>query len=217
MNFVSRMSKLISSSIKEQVLLQELKYRSIELKTIIDSVDEGIVAVDEEGKILYMNNWACELFEIKNHDVTGVSLDEVLPQNSVTKVLMTNKEVKEQEEVLKINNKTYRFLLSAKPIIFNKKKAGALACFKDFNKLHKSIFRISENPDALTFDRILGSSPSFTIVKEQARQIANQDITVLLIGKAELVKSFLPGPFTMRVPGETKSSCPLTAALSPIA
>lgn len=184
MNFVSRMSKLISSSIKEQVLLQELKYRSIELKTIIDSVDEGIVAVDEEGKILYMNNWACELFEIKNHDVTGVSLDEVLPQNSVTKVLMTNKEVKEQEEVLKINNKTYRFLLSAKPIIFNKKKAGALACFKDFNKLHKSIFRISENPDALTFDRILGSSPSFTIVKEQARQIANQDITVLLIGES---------------------------------
>ena len=47
MNFVSRMSKLISSSIKEQILHQELKYKSIELRTIIDSVDEGIIAIDD--------------------------------------------------------------------------------------------------------------------------------------------------------------------------
>ena len=97
---------------------------------------------------------------------------------------MTNKEVKSRKKSLKSTIKPIAFCFQQSPLYLIKKKAGALACFKDFNKLHKSIFRISENPDALTFDRILGSSPSFTIVKEQARQIANQDITVLLIGES---------------------------------
>ena len=101
MNFVSRMSKLISSSIKEQILHQELKYKSIELRTIIDSVDEGIIAIDDNKKILCINNWAREIFNITKDDVAGKNLDELLPQNSVTEVLMTNKEIKEQEEVLK--------------------------------------------------------------------------------------------------------------------
>lgn len=184
MNFVSRMSKLISSSIKEQILHQELKYKSIELRTIIDSVDEGIIAIDDNRRILCMNNWARDVFNITKDDVAGKNLDELLPKNSVTKVLTTNNEIKDQEEVLKINGKTYRFLLSAKPIIFDRKKAGAVATFKDFNKLHRSIYKISENPETLTFDRILGSSKTFMMVKEQAKQIANQDITVLLLGES---------------------------------
>ncbi|MGI6423888.1 MAG: sigma-54 interaction domain-containing protein [Tepidanaerobacteraceae bacterium] len=184
MNFVSRMSKLISSSIKEKQLHQELEYRSIELRTIIDSVDEGIIAIDNNRNIICINNWACEIFKIKNEEVVGKNLDQVLPHNSITKVITTNKEIKEQEEVLKINGNTWRFLLSAKPIIFNDKKAGAVASFKDFNKLHRSIFKISENPTTLTFDRILGSSRNFTTVKQQAKQIANQDITVLLMGES---------------------------------
>lgn len=97
-------------------------HKSIELRTIIDSVDEGIIAIDDNRKILCINNWACEIFDIKNEDVVGKNLDKILPKNSVTKVLTTNNEIKDQEEVLKMNGKNYRFLLSAKPIIFNEKR-----------------------------------------------------------------------------------------------
>ncbi len=215
MNFVSRMSKLISSSIKEQILHQELKYKSIELRTIIDSVDEGIIAIDDNRRILCINNWAREIFNITKDDVAGKNLDELLPQNSVTEVLMTNKEIKEQEEVLKINGKTYRFLLSAKPIIFNKKKAGAVASFKDFNKLHRSIFRISENPETFTFDKILGSSSIFTMVKEQARQIANQDITVLLLGESGTGKELFARAIHYESPRKNEIFLPINCGAIP--
>jgi PAS domain S-box-containing protein len=215
MNFVSRMSKLISSSIKEQILHQELKYKSIELRTIIDSVDEGIIAIDDNRNILCINNWACEIFNIENEDVVGKNLDNILPQNSITKVLMTNSEIKEQEEVLKINDKTYRFLLSAKPIIFNEKKAGAVACFRDFNKLHRSIFRISENPETFTFDRILGDSSAFTIIKEQARQIANQDITVLLLGESGTGKELFARAIHYESPRKNEIFLPINCGAIP--
>lgn len=184
MNFVSRMSKLIASSIKEKILHQELQYKSIELKTIIDSVDEGIIAIGDNRKILCINNWTCRMFDINAEDVVGEDIDEILPGNGITKVLKTNNEIKDQEEIINANGKSHRFLLSAKPIIFKHKAAGVVASLKDFNKLRRSIFKISENPETFTFDKILGSSPAFTMVKEQARQIASQDITVLLLGES---------------------------------
>lgn len=184
LNFLSRMSKLISSSIKEKSLHQVLEYKSIELRTIIDSVNEGIMAIDDKRRILCMNNWAREVLGLTKKDLVGKTIDELFPQNSVTEVLLTNKEIKDQEEIFKINGKTYRFLLSAKPIIFNQKRAGAVASFTDFNNLQRSIYKISENPDTFTFDKILGNSPNFTMIKEQVKQIANQDITVLLLGES---------------------------------
>ncbi|AEE92648.1 PAS modulated sigma54 specific transcriptional regulator, Fis family [Tepidanaerobacter acetatoxydans Re1] len=184
MNFVSRMSKLIASSIKEKILHQELQYKSIELKTIIDSVDEGIIAIGDDRKILCINNWTCRMFDINAEDVVGEDIDEILPGNGITKILKTNNEIKDQEEIINVNGKSHRFLLSAKPIIFKHKAAGVVASLKDFNKLRRSIFKISENPETFTFDKILGSSPAFTMVKEQARQIASQDITVLLLGES---------------------------------
>ena len=53
MNFVHRMSRLITARLREQSLYEELCYRSMELRTIIDTVDEGIIAVDHNGKTLY--------------------------------------------------------------------------------------------------------------------------------------------------------------------
>ena len=148
MNFVSRMSKLISSSIEEQILHQELKYKSIELKTIIDSVDEGIIAIDDNRKILCMNNWARDIFNISNEDVAGKNLDKLLPKNSVTKVLTTNNEIKDQEEVLRINGRTYRFLL-LQSRLFLIEKGGAIATLKILIS-YRSIYKISENPETLT-------------------------------------------------------------------
>lgn len=215
MNFVSRMSKLISSRIKEQLLHQELRYKSAELRTIIDSVDEGIIAIDDNGKILCINEWACKAFNIKNEDVVGKNLDKILPKNSVTKVLTTNDEIKDQEEVLIINGRTSRFLLSVKSIIFNKKRAGAVATFKDFNKLHRSIFKISENPETFTFEDILGSSPTFNAVKEQARHIANQDVTVLLLGESGTGKELFARAIHYESPRKNEIFLPINCGAIP--
>ncbi|HHX24701.1 MAG: sigma 54-interacting transcriptional regulator [Tepidanaerobacteraceae bacterium] len=184
MNFIRRMSSLISSQLKEQRLYEELRYRSIELHTIIDAVDEGIIAVDHQGKILCINQWAKSALRIKEENIIGKKLDDIFPKNSVTRVLKINEEIREQEEAFTIGKSSFRFLISVKPIIFNSKRAGAVATFKDFEKLHRSIIRISENTETITFDKILGKSPNFLRAKEQAKQIANQDVTVLILGES---------------------------------
>lgn len=183
MNFVGRMSRLISSRIREQALNKQLLYKSMELATIIDAVDEGILAIDEEGKILHVNHWVMNLLQIQE-DITGEHIDTILPQNRVTKALKTCSKINDQEEILKIKNGFYRFLISVKPIMINSVNVGAVATFKDFNKLHRSIVKIRENPGELTFKKILGKSPNFIRVKKQAKEVAAQNATVLLLGES---------------------------------
>lgn len=215
MNFVSHMSKLIASSIKEKILHQELHYKSIELKTIIDSVDEGIIAIDDNRKILCINNWACRMFGITADDVIEKDIEEIFPGNSITRVLNTNTEIKDQEEIININGKSHRFLLSAKPIVLNQKAAGIVAGLKDFNNLRRSIFKISESPESFSFSKILGSSPAFTLVKEQARQIASQDITVLLLGESGTGKELFARAIHRESPRRNEVFLPINCGAIP--
>lgn len=215
MNFVHRMSRLITARLREQSLYEELCYRSIELRTIIDAVDEGIIAVDHNGKTLCINRWAKEILGIKEEDAAGKNIDDILNKNSITKVLKTKKEIKEQEEILDVNNNRYRFLLSAKPIIFNSENTGAVATFKDFNKLHRSILKISEKPGSMTFDEILGISPSFLKVKEQARQIASQEVTVMLLGESGTGKELFARAIHYESPRKNEVFLPINCGAIP--
>lgn len=215
MNFVSRMSRLISSWIQEQVLHAELIYKSIEIRAIIDAVDEGIIAIDDSGKILCINYWVERILGVKDKEVVGKNLDEVLPKGSITKALKSNVETKDQEEVLVVNKSKIRFLLSTKPIIFNSKKVGAVATLKDFDKLHRSILKISKNPNAINFDRILGSSPAFQKVKEQARQVACQDVTTLLLGESGTGKELFARAIHNESPRKSEIFLPVNCGAIP--
>lgn len=184
MHFVSRMSKLISARMREKNLCEELSYQSMELRTIINAVDEGIIGLDHQGTILSINKWAKETLSIREEAAIGKNIDDLLPSNSITQAMKLQEEIKEQEETLFINGVKYRFLLSVKPFGLNTEKIGAVVILKDLDKLHRSILKISEGQEIFGFQTIQGVSAAFLRVKEQARQIARQDVTVLLLGES---------------------------------
>ena len=68
--------------------------------------------------------------------------------------------------------------------MFNDVTEGAVLTFKDFDKLQRSVFNVSEKNAMLTFDEIIGDSQLFAQVKEQAKLIAVQNMPVLLLGES---------------------------------
>lgn len=184
MHFVSRMSKLISSRLREKVLHEELCYQSVQLRTIMDTVDEGIIGLDHNGIILSVNKWVREKFGIKEEEAVGKNIDELLPNNRITPAMQAQRQLADYEETLYINGVKDRFLLSVKPFSSNAGKIGAVVTLKDFDKLRRSIHQISESSAILDFDKIKGISPNFLRVKEQAKQVALQEVTVLLLGES---------------------------------
>lgn len=183
-DFEKRLSELISSHISEKNFNNKLEYKSKELLTVIDSVNEGIIIIDNKNKILNLNKYIREKFKLKNDEIIGKNINLILPSKYINKFKKNDYLLEEEQITIQKGNIRYDFLLSIKPIKVNNKISGGVITFKDFNKLQRSVLKINEKHSIFTFEDIIGDSSVFSKVKEESKQIAKQDVPVLLLGES---------------------------------
>ncbi|HBC95760.1 MAG TPA: transcriptional regulator [Clostridium sp.] len=183
-NFDRRMGELISFRIKEKKMHHKLECKSTELLTIIDSVNEGIITIDNHNRILSLNRYIKEKFKLKETCLVNKDVDRIIPKRIVDKFQPSNYYIEEETVTLDFNKSRFNFLLSVRPIISNGEIYGAVITFKDFNKLQQSVFKIDGKNSMFRFKDIIGSSSIFTQVKDQVKQVAKKDMPVLLLGES---------------------------------
>lgn len=183
-DFDKRMSEFISSRIKEKTINNKLEYKSRELLTVIDSVNEGIIIIDDENKILSINKYIKEKFKLEDFGIVGKNISGILPPKVIDKLKKTDYCLDEEQVNINYNNCRNVFFLSMKPIRVNEKVSGAVITFKDFNKMQQSVLKISEKHPVFTFENIIGDSIIFSQVKEQVKLISKQNVPVLLLGES---------------------------------
>ncbi|MGE5628979.1 MAG: sigma 54-interacting transcriptional regulator [Solirubrobacterales bacterium] len=183
-DFDKRLSELIASKIKEKNISNKLQYKSSELLTVIDSVNEGLIIIDKNINIMSLNKYIKEKLKIDYSNIIGKNLDTVLPKSIISKIEKNKFSLEEEQISLTAKGLKVQFLFSIKPIIFNDIIEGAVITFKDFDKLQRSVFNASEKNALLTFDEIIGDSKVFHQVKEQAKLISKQNVPVLLLGES---------------------------------
>jgi transcriptional regulator with PAS, ATPase and Fis domain len=183
-DFDKRLSELIASKIREKNISSKLQYKSKELLTVIDSVNEGIVIVDKKSNIMTLNRYFKEKFGVKYSNLVGEPLCRILPKQVMDKIEKNKFSIEEEQLTVSIKNQDIEFLFSIKPIIVDDAIEGAVITFKDFNMLQRSVFNASEKNAILTFEEIIGSSQSLVQVKEQGKLISKQNMPVLLLGES---------------------------------
>ncbi|MGI6054468.1 MAG: ATP-binding protein [Clostridium sp.] len=70
---------------------------------VINSIDEGLIATDQDGKILFVNQRAEFLFSCSS-SIIGTYLKDLYPQTSITRILATGEEVPKKTHV--VNGRT---------------------------------------------------------------------------------------------------------------
>lgn len=183
-DFDKRMGDLISSRIREKNINHKLEYKSKELLTVIDSVNEGIIIIDNKNNILNLNKYIKDKFHFKDSYIINKNIKEILPSKVVTKFILNNYYIEEEQITVDFNDSKFNFLLSVRPVNFNKEISGAVITFKDFNKLQRSVFKIDGKNSIFTFDNIIGTSTIFSHIKGQVNQVAKQNVPVLLLGES---------------------------------
>lgn len=100
---------------------------------VLQSVKEGIIAIDDEGIIIVANEAARQLFKKANikSNPLGQSIDDYLPSIQLRRVLETGESIVNQEERLH----RIDVVISRVPININDKTVGALATFRDKSAL----------------------------------------------------------------------------------
>ncbi len=110
-----------------------------ERSAILQSIKEGVIAVDQRGCITLMNASAMEMFGLQENCL-HMPIEQVYPYTKMYQVLRSGK--KQINREMQINERT--FLVSRIPIIDNGQVIGAVASFRDKTEIKEMVDTISE-------------------------------------------------------------------------
>ncbi|MEC1719849.1 DcuS/MalK family sensor histidine kinase [Schinkia azotoformans] len=144
--FVARFIKQILFGLEPLAIAKILEERN----TMLQSVREGVIAVDQDSKITLVNKSAKRMFKKAglSEIPIGLSIQEYMPSFNVENVLKTGKS--ELDEEYSINGVS--ILLNKVPLIVNKEVVGAIATFRDkteINQLAEQLTGVKAYAEAL--------------------------------------------------------------------
>jgi len=190
LNFCVQMADLLASKVSEFRTMTKLSAASKHLETIVDTIQEGIVAINTGGKVTYFNKAAENMLGIKQVDIRNRDLESFLPNALALKVLSGTRAI-DSTEVVYLGKRKAHVLSSAYPIRLGPRMVGVVEKFTAMNEVQKLAYRFNIPTQGLTFDDIIGDSSSFTAVKKRAQKVAATSSTVLVQGESGTGKELI--------------------------
>lgn len=170
-------------NLRDQMPYEE---REHELTTILNSVSEGIVAVNKDGEIIQINKVACEIFHCSYEEVIGTNAEGLFQENApILETLKTGLPYLLEEREFKKGNRSIHFLTTGVPVLNAKGQViGAVATMKDFRQVEEIISRVDRKKHLTSFEGIIYQSAKMRHVIETAKMVAKGNSTVLLRGES---------------------------------
>jgi len=151
------------------------------INAILNCTSEGIIAIEESGKIIHINKIAQEILGYKNER----HINEILPKSKLLDTALTGEEY--IGDFLKAGNDA--IIVSSVPIKTEHRIVGAVATIQEEVKIQDIDREIRKRNLGIghvakkTFKNIIGSSSAITDVITQASKYAKSDSTVLILGE----------------------------------
>lgn len=177
----------IEKAIEITRINEDLEKRVRSLNIILNSTSEGIIFVDENGKVALVNNTASTILKLNNGNIEGRKIDEIIKGINY-KDSMVNK-CDDSNHIYKTANNTH-VAVGIKPLKVKKKAMGAILTLQDTNKIEKLDTIVREEMKysgftaRYTFEDIKGKSKNILKIINIAKVYAKNDATVLIQGES---------------------------------
>jgi transcriptional regulator with PAS, ATPase and Fis domain len=157
------------------------------INSIINNISEGIIGIDENENISYINNVAKKII---GFNAEGKNVNEVLDDLEISDVLQ-----KGNASIGKLVNAGESSLVANSiPININNKIIGAVITIQKAEQIQSIDLKIrkkhlsSGHFAKKTFDDIVGNSKVMHFVKQKAKKFAKTDNTILILGETGVGK-----------------------------
>lgn len=157
--------------------------RSEQFRTILNYVNEGVVAVDGAGYINLANTVARRMISLADNFV-NLEINDICPELNLANVLATGNA--KLGEVKTVNGQ--QFAINSVPIVIENGIAGAVATFQPVSAIQAMEEQIRQKIHQrglvakFTFNNILGKSPAIKESIAMAREFSKVDSNVLIVG-----------------------------------
>lgn len=183
----------------------ELSKKAGFFRKLLDNAAFGVITTDNEGYIVYMNDYYADFLQINANDVTGMHISRFVPNSRMAEVGRTG--VPEINHVHEFINQNTTTIVHRIPVF---EKDRVLAVFgiilvkssdseSVLEKLSLLTTKLKMYEDELkslrsvhyTFDKIVGSSNRMQAVRKEAEKAAANRFPVLLTGESGTGKELL--------------------------
>ena len=168
------------------------------LMEAMDAVTDGVVIVDTDSRIVYLNEAYTHILNVKREKVLYRRMAEIEPGAVILDTLMDHKP--RLHQFVEVRTRGKKILVNITPIFKEGVFCGAVSVFKDITeitvvqrelektqRLSHSIFKAlsAEKPSLpREFSHIVGEDPAFLRCLKMAEIVAPTDATVLIEGES---------------------------------
>src|SRR6266446_4903981 len=202
LGMITAAAQAVSNQLQMQVWLNNANDRWAELKTILQSLPEGILLLRDDGVVSQMNAPAGTMLGLNPSKVTGRRLQDVLPLPTIlAQAFERQQSLSDEELVFDTIHGRVTCLCSLKPIttyrpdleeIVSSTKLvisepvdtdGFVMILRSIERMQKLVHRMTGARARLTFANVIGESPTLKEALRLARLASNSNSTVLLHGE----------------------------------
>lgn len=154
------------------------------IQAILDASHDGIIAVDRDSTIIWVNKNATEILGLPGN-IVGKKITRYIPNSDMLRILATGK--REIGDIATILNR--QIIINRLPIVVKGEIVGAVSTFKEITDIQKMEMRIRKQSmesgleAKFSLHDIVGHSSAIREAKEWAETFARTDATVLIQGE----------------------------------
>lgn len=182
--FLEVMCQMISTKALEVSISKKLKLSAIQMTHIFNSINDGIVGMDENGIITHFSKTAEKIFMTSQKDTVGKRINCIFPDFVVDgKVHVPNYEKREIRGLL--GNKHEIVCYVSTNIIEDKdgKVIGGIVTISDSKDIKKIVSNMIDNK-SVHFSDIIGRSGAISSSKQKAEIAASGYSTIMIRGES---------------------------------
>ncbi len=183
LDFVHRMADLLASKAIEAETLQKMIIVSNQLRTIIESIDNGILAVDNRGIIMHCNQIGANLVGRNKRDIIGRHISKIWAGSPISNVLKFGSGYDWREESYQAANHNMHFMVTVKPVLLGREIMGAVASFRDMADVRQKAYDMIVTVQRVGIDEIWGESLAMRELRKTVLQVARSSANVLITGE----------------------------------
>lgn len=185
LGMVIALGKAIEHNMRLHRLYKEKATAFAYLENIVESISEGLIALNGQGEIALINRTAAQLLDIMPKEAQNRPCDEVFdPQSTILDAHKSGKALTDKELTFSRNNKRKTLIGNVAPIRSQNAVEGTLAVFKSLGRARSFVKTVAGFQAYFNFNDLIGNGSGFGQAVSLARQAASLPSNVLLVGES---------------------------------
>jgi len=157
------------------------------LEEVLNSVSDGLFAIDNNNKVVHVNEVAAKILQENKSKIVNKSIDETIGQTKYSKEFL-NKVLLDKEVIINKGKAKFSCLLNNMPIKDGDNVLGSVVTLREKKKVHKLVHRFAGTTASYSFEDIIGESQPAKECVTISKTVAKTDCKILIEGESGVGK-----------------------------